>query len=192
MFLYKKNAKMLFNASPRFFVGLVVLSLIVGVGLPYLVIVYGDFLDTLVGARGIEIFTTDARETGRRLLMTLGVVAIAIALLSRLQGEARRWTVALVEVIVVFGWLLIALPVAVIRVPLQIAVVLLSRAYHLGRWYWVLSVVILLAFIINAPAVVSATVYRELTVGEGMMFLLADVFLTLWSLIRVETYARHY
>ena len=188
---YKKKAKVLWKASPRFFVGLIVLSLIVGVGLPYVVIVYGDFLDTLVGARGVEIFTTDARQTGQQLLMAVGMTTVGMAFLLRLQGVARRWTFVLVEFLVVLGLILVALPVAIARIPLQVVAVLFSRAYRLGRWRWLVSLFVLFAFTIHAPAVVGATVYRELTVGEGMMFLLADMCLMIWSLVRIEMFGKN-
>lgn len=187
-----QTGKMLFSASPKFFAGLVGVAMVTGVGVPYTLIVLGDLIDALVGARGIGILTSDTTDRAILMLVFILLLVGAAMIFHALRGGARRWCLQLTEFIGVIVLLVVALPVALIRLPLQILVTLVASVYKLGRWRWLIMTIILLAFLINAPVVLEAVVYKEIRIGQFIMFIGTDMLLTLWSLLKLSPYARYH
>ncbi len=186
------TGRMLFKASPKFFFGLVATAVAVGVGLPYALIVFGELIDAIVGARGIGVLTSDTTDRAAMMLFLILLLVGGVMMLHALRGGAKRWCLQLTELIGVIVLLVVALPAALVRLPLQIIVTLIASVYKLGRWRWLIMTIILLAFLTNAPVVLEATVFQEIRTGQFVMFMTADIILTLWSLLKLSPYARHH
>ncbi|MBT4857268.1 hypothetical protein HON52_03720 [Candidatus Uhrbacteria bacterium] len=184
------TGEMLWGASVKFFLGLVAVSVIVGVGVPYTIIVFGGLIDALVGARGIGTVTGDAISSGRTLMIMVVILVVGALALHSLQGRAKRWCLQIAELIGVTLLFITALPAAMIRLPLQVIITLLSRIYYVGRWRILLIVIVILAFLMNAPDVLDATVHQDITLGSFMIFMGADALLTFWSLFKMSPYTR--
>ena len=149
----------------------------------------GDFVDALIGARGIGIWTSDITNFIWYQFTLIVLCIPALVFSNQISGTVKRLGILTSEIFLCVSLFFAALPVAPILLPIIVIVGFFASLLEKKILLLIYSLLILLLMQNSIAKLINVTIHRGATVGEALFWGGSFIALLGWLALRPYLYS---